>query len=128
MKKNVIYSLLLAVAVAFAIFLVIDWREHENGLSYAVEPAYTNYESSENYISDEQITDVAEYLTRESPAKFGVRLHTVKRMDEKSFYVTTNKIEGIIEAKDTSKGDLTWRVLDQTSNKPIMESENWDGN
>ncbi|MEW4263226.1 hypothetical protein Q0N30_05960 [Priestia megaterium] len=125
MKRYVAYGLLLTVSFVFALFLIVDWRQYENGLEHAIKPADKDYENSENYVSDERMINVIVKLTEESPATFGTRLKSAQRSDEKSVHVTTNKLEGIIELKDIGGKTLVWRVLDDTSNHLIMESKNW---
>ncbi len=120
------YGLLLTVSLVFAIFLIDDWRQYENELEHAIKPADKNYENSENYVSDEHMIDLIVKLTEESPAKFGTRLKSAQRIDEKSVHVNTNKLEGIIELKDTEGKTLVWRVLDDKSNHLIMESKSWE--
>ncbi|MGG2087148.1 hypothetical protein ABFY59_09110 [Priestia aryabhattai] len=125
MKRRVVYGLLLTVSLVFAIFLIVDWRQYENGLEHAIEPADKNYENSKNYVSDERMINVIVKLTQESPATFGTRLKSAQRIDEKRVHVHTNKLEGIIELKDIEGKTLVWRVLDVTSNHLIIESKNW---
>ncbi|AUO10512.1 hypothetical protein [Priestia megaterium] len=125
MKRNVAYVLLLTVSLVFAIFLIVDWRQYENGLEHAIKPAANNYENSENYVSDKRTVDVIVKLTAESPATFGTRLKSAQRIDEKRVHVNTNKLEGIIELKEIEGKTLVWRVLDDTSHHLIIESKNW---
>lgn len=125
MKRRVVYGLLLTVSLVFAFFLIVDWRQYENGLEHAIKPADQNYENSENYISDKRMIDVIVKLTEESPATFGTRLKSAQRIDEKRVHVNTNKLEGTIELKDIEGKTLVWRVLDNTSHHLIMESKNW---
>ncbi|MDG0058204.1 hypothetical protein [Priestia sp. P5] len=125
MKRYIAYGLLLTVSFVFAVFLIVDWRQYENGLEHAIKPADKNYENSENYVSDKRMIDVIVKLTEESPATFGTRLKSAQRINERRVHVNTNKLEGIIELKVIEGKTLVWRVLDGTSNHLIMESKNW---
>ncbi|BFJ01264.1 hypothetical protein MMB68_22955 [Priestia sp. Y58] len=125
MKRYIAYGLLLTVSFVFAVFLIVDWRQYENGLEHAIKPADKNYENSENYVSDKRMINVIVKLTEESPATFGTRLKSAQRINERRVHVNTNKLEGIIELKDIEGKTLVWRVLDGTSNHLIMESKNW---
>ncbi|MEI2326145.1 hypothetical protein [Priestia megaterium] len=125
MKRYIAYGFLLTVSLVFAVFLIVDWRQYETGLEYAIKPAANNYENSESYVSDKRMIDVIVKLTAESPATFGTRLKSAQRIDEKRVHVNTNKLEGIIELKEIEGKTLVWRVLDDTSHHLIIESKNW---
>ncbi|MES9763211.1 hypothetical protein [Priestia megaterium] len=125
MKRYIAYGFLLTVSLVFAVFLIVDWRQYETGLEYAIKPAANNYENGESYVSDKRMIDVIVKLTEESPATFGTRLKSAQRIDEKRVHVNTNKLEGIIELKDIEGKTLVWRVLDITSTHLIIESKNW---